>query len=95
MNMFCSSDECFSTEDECIENVHLNFSPTQIHITSNFQTELSRMLLTGTCLQKQAVAITLSCSPSFMLHPQVIFAIVLSAGLNGLQVDQVDRENDK
>ena len=43
--------------------------------TSDFQTELvSRLLLTGTHLRKQAVAtcITLSYSPPSMLHPQFI-----------------------
>ena len=65
-----------------------NFIPTQLHITSDFQTELvSRLLLTGTHLRKRAVAIMLSYSPPSTLHPQVIYAIAFSAGLNRLQVD--------
>ena len=36
----------------------------------------------------------LSYSPASTLHPQV-YAIAFSAGLNGLEVDQVDKENDK
>ena len=43
---------------------------------------------------KTAVA-TLSYSPVSTLHPQVIYAIAFSAGLNDLQVDYVDKENDK
>ena len=63
--------------------------------TSNFQAELlSKLLLTRTHLQKWAVT-TLSYSTVSTLHPQVIYAIAFSAGLNGLQVDEVDRENDK
>ena len=34
-------------------------------------------------------------SPSKMLHPQVIYTIAFSPGLNGLQVHEVDKENDK
>ena len=42
-------------------------------------------LLTDTHLRKWAVA-TLSYSPKSTPHPQVIYTIALSAGLNGLQV---------
>ena len=43
------SDERFSAGDERVESARSNFSLTQLHITSHFQTELvSRLLLTGT-----------------------------------------------
>ena len=48
-NAFCASDERFSPGDERVENAGSNFSPTQLHPTSNFQAELlSRLLLRGT-----------------------------------------------
>ena len=47
---------------------------------------VSKLLLTGTHLRKRAVA-TLSYSPASTLHPQVIYAIAFSAGLNGVEVD--------
>ena len=54
--------------------------------TSDFQAELlSKLLLTGTHLRKQAVA-TLSYSPAGT-HPQVIYTITFPAGLNGVEVD--------
>ena len=98
--MFCASDERFSAVHERVENSRLNFSPTLIHITSDFQTEPSRllfMLLTGNHLQECAGAIMFSYSPPSTLHPQVtcIYAIAFSAGLNSLLVDKVDKENDK
>ena len=68
-----------------------NFIPYPPHTatyvaTSDFQTKLlSRLLLTGTHLRKRAVAITLSYSPQSTLHPQVIYAIAFSAGLNGFK----------
>ena len=43
-------------------------------------------ILTGTHLRKRVVA-TLSYSPASTLHPQVIYTIAFSAGLNSLQVD--------
>ena len=56
--------------------------------TSDFQTELlSKLLLIGTHLQKWAVAIMLLYSPPSTLHPQVIYTITFSTGLNSLQVD--------
>ena len=55
-------------------------------VTSGFQEDIiSKLLLTGTHLHKRAVA-TLLYSPASTLHPQVIYAIAFSAGLNGLQV---------
>ena len=64
------SDECFSAGDERFENTHSNFRPTQLHMytthvaPSDFQAEfLSKLLHTGTHLQKQAVA-TLSYTPA-------------------------------
>ena len=67
-----------------------NFSPPQLRVyvaTRGFQTELlSKSLLTGTHLQKRALAVLLSYSPASTLHPQVIYAITFSARLNGLQV---------
>ena len=63
--------------------------------TSDFQAELlSKLLLKGTHLRKWAVG-TLSYSPASTLHPHVIYALAFSAGLNGLQIQQADRENDK
>ena len=63
--------------------------------TTGFQTELLwRLLLTGTHLRKHAVG-TLLYSPVSTLYPQVIYAVAFSAGLNGFQVDQVDRKNDE
>ena len=55
------------------------------------------MLLTGTHLLKQAVAFTLLYSALSMQHPQVLYEIVFSVGLNGIQVDyqKVNRKNDK
>ena len=40
-------------------------------------------------------ALVLACELVRYTHAQVIYTIVFSAGLNGLQVDQVDKENDK
>ena len=95
MSVFCASDEHFSAGYECVKNTRSNFIPTQLHITSDFQTELlSRMLLTCTCTHrwKQAVAFMLMYLSLSKLHPQVIYTIATSAGLNSLQVD---RGNDK
>ena len=84
-NLFCTSDEQFSAGDERIQNLSSNFSPPT-H-TSDFKTELaSRLLLTGTHLRKRALGNTLLYSPSSTLHPQLIYAVAFSAGLNGLQV---------
>ena len=82
----------FWASDEHVEKMSSKFQPhITTHVATNeFQTELiSRLLLTGTHLRKQAVA-TLSYSPANMLHPQDIYPIALSAGLNGPQVDEVD-----
>ena len=89
---FCTSDEGFSAGGERVENAHSNFTHTQLHVaTSDFQTELILrwLLLRSTHLRKRAVAITLSDSYSTpsTLHAQIIYAIVLSAGLNGFQVN--------
>ena len=61
---------------------------THVHVgTSDFQAELLlKLLLTGTHLRKRAVA-TLSYSPASTLHPQVIYAIAFSTGLNSVEVD--------
>ena len=69
---------------------------TATHVaTSIYQAELlSKLLLTGTYFRKRAVAMV-SYSPTSTLYPQVLYAIVFPPGLNGLQVDQVDRENNK
>ena len=76
-NAFYTSDKRFSAGDECVENVRSNC----------YQRLSNRSTLeTVTYLQKRAVA-TLSYSPASKLHPQVIYAMALSAGLNGLQVD--------
>ena len=91
MNAFCTSEERFSAGDERVQNACSNCSPhTATYVaTSDFQTELlSRSLLTGTHLQKQAVA-TLSYSPASMLHPQVISALAFSAGLNGFKMTKL------
>ena len=91
-NVFCTSEEHFSAGDKCVENAHsCKLQPhTQLTI-SNLQIEpISRwLLLTGTHLRKQAVAIMLVYSHQSMLYPQVtcIYAIAFSAGLNGLLVD--------
>ena len=62
--------------------------PATYAAASHFQAELlSKVLLAGTHVQKWAVAIKLSYSPSSTLHPQVIYERQSSAGLNGLQVD--------
>ena len=79
-NAFCASDECFSAGDENIENKCSIFIPTQ----QNFSRDCY-----STHLHKRAVA-TFSYSPASTLHPQVIYAISFSAGLNGLQVDEAD-----
>ena len=94
---FCASDERFSAGYERVQNARSYFSPdTATHVTiSDFQAELfSILLLTGTHFRKWAVA-SLSYSPASKLHPQVIYAIVFSSRLNSLQVDKVDKENDK
>ena len=90
--MLCASDERFSAGNECVEKRTSKLHPhTATHVaTVDFPTEL----LSGTYLRKRAVA-TLSYSPLSMLHPQVIYVIAYSAGLNGFEVDQVDRENNK
>ena len=46
----------------------------------------ANLLLTGTHLRKWAV-VSLSYSLASTLYPQVIYAIVFSAGLSGLEVD--------
>ena len=62
--------------------------PIATHVAiSDFQTELlSRLLLKGIHLRKRMLA-RLSYSPVSTLHPQVIYAVAFSAGLNGLHVD--------
>ena len=83
------SNQRFSAGEERIESARSNFHPTQHVATRDFQAELLwKLLLTGTHLQKRAVA-TLSYSPASTLHPQVtcIYIIAFSAGLNGLQAD--------
>ena len=70
-------------------------SPTKTQLAmSDFQTRaytciLRLLLLTDTHLQERVVhvPITLSYSPPSMLHPQVIYTIAFSAGINGLLVD--------
>ena len=53
---------------------------------SNFQAELlSKLLLIGTHLRKRAASM-LSYLPASSLHPQVIYSVAFSAGLNGFQV---------
>ena len=52
-NKFCASDECFSTGDERIENVHSNLTPPPTHTatyvaTSDFQIEFVLRLLLST-----------------------------------------------
>ena len=81
--------------------MHFRTSAThiQLHVaTSECQTDLgSRWLLfTSTDLwNEQYHALILTSEYTLHVHPQVIYAIAFSAGLNGLQVDQVDRENNK
>ena len=99
MNTCGAGDQtCFALEinttarNECVENTSSNFSRTHTQLqpvaTSNFQTDLKSrsLLLTGNHLQKQVVS-----------HPRThlrVYAtqIAFAAGLNGLQVEQVDRE---
>ena len=68
-NEFCASDKCFSAGDKCVVNARSNFSPSQlhvhVHITSDIQTELSILLLTGTHLRKQVVY-------SYMYHALIV-----------------------
>ena len=81
------SDERFSARGEHVEGVSKLPPHAATHVvTRKFQAELiSKLLITGTDVRKQAVA-TLLSSPASMLHPQDTYAIAFSAGLNGFQV---------
>ena len=93
-NTFCAGGEHFSAGDECVENAHSNFSHTQ---TASYQQLPNRPWVemiathkysppkTGGITHLRVYAASTSCT----------YAVAFSAGLNGLQVDQVDRENDK
>ena len=61
--------------------------PLIIKLLLSFYTKAysEMIILTGPHLRKWEVAIAFS--PLSTLHPQVIYAIVFSAGLNGLQVE--------
>ena len=83
------SDDRFSAGDGtgCKRSFRLLAHTATYVATSDFPAELiSELLFKGTHFCKQAVA-TLSYSPASTLHPQVIYAIAFSAGLNGFQVD--------
>ena len=85
------SDKCFRAGDKHVESARSNFRPTRAtHVTnSDFEAKLiSKLLLTGTRLRKQAVA-TPSYSLARILNPQVIYATAFSAGLNGFQVTKL------
>ena len=77
--MFRAGNEQFSAGDECVENTRSNFSHTH------------------TAIVPATFKQTLSYSPPSIRYTSTsyIYAIAFSARLNGLQVDQVDRENDK
>ena len=89
-NAVCTIGERFSAGGERFESARSNFLPTQLHVQLQYEQFASRiplkLLLTGTHLQKRAVA-TVSYTPASMLHPQVIYTIAFSAGLNGVQLD--------
>ena len=74
----------FVLETKRVGSGRSNFRPTHAtHVAnSDFEAELiSKLLLTGTNLRKRVVA-TLSYSSEITLHPQFIYAIAFSAGLN-------------
>ena len=83
------SDERISAGDEGVQSAFKLPPNTATHLTtSDFQTELfSKLLLTGTHLRTgRSRALVLTSST---LHPQIIYAIAFSAGLNGLQVTKL------
>ena len=82
----------------CVENARSNFNHTH---TASYQRLPNRpqinMIATHKYSPPKTGGITLSYSPpnTHYIHKLYIYAITFSAGLNGLQVDQVDRENEK
>ena len=76
----------FGVGDKHIEKAHSKFTHTH---TASYQCLSSRTYfeMIATHLQKRAIVITFTYSPLSVLHPQVMYAIAFSAGLNSLQVD--------
>ena len=95
-NGFRAGNKHFSAKDERVENARSNLSHTQL-ATSDFQTDLRLrwLLLTSTHLWKRAVSRSRTHLWVYATSTWHIYAIAFSARLNGLQVHQVDRENDK
>ena len=77
-------------------SVRTSATPKQL-ATGNFETDLGSryLLLTSTHLRKWAVSRLRTHLWGYATSTSCIYAIAFSAGLNGLQVDQVDRENNK
>ena len=86
----------FRTGDEHVENARSNLTHTQL-ATSDFQTDLRQrwLVLTSTHLRKRAESRSRTHLRVYATSTSYIYAIAFSARLNGLQVNQVDRENDK
>ena len=83
---FARGTKAFCASDEHVGKALSNFIPQRLSNRTS--------LKIATHLRKRVVA-TLSYSPVRTLCPQAIYAIAFSARLNGLQVDYVDKENNK
>ena len=86
----------FRTGDEHVENACSTLTHTQL-ATSDFHTDLRLrwLLLTSTHLRKREESRSRTHLRVYATSTSYIYTIAFSARLNGLQVDQVDRENDK
>ena len=98
----CAGDKHFGAGDEYVENARSNFSHTHTHTQvascqrlpncTHRYSPLKTGSITFSYSPPKTSSISLLYSPSSVLH---ISALALSAGLTCLQVDQVDRENNK